>query len=328
MTVTLAHGAGGRLSHELVSQHFLPRLSNAALGELADAACIGELAMTTDGYVVTPRFFPGGDLGRLAVSGTINDLAMVGAEPIALTAGFILAEGLALDELDRIVDSMAATAREVAVPVVAGDTKVVPRGACDGVFITTAGVGRLVAGFRPAPGRACPGDVVIVSGTIADHGMAVMSSRDGLRLEGELRSDVGPVIDLVRALRRSDIEVHTLRDPTRGGVAQTTIEIAMAAAVQVVLVQERLPIRPAVAAACELLGIDPLFVANEGKLVAFVPASQADAALAALRAEPLGADAAVIGHVEQGRGSVVVETPLGARRAVRMPLGELLPRIC
>ena len=328
MTITLAHGAGGRLSHQLVLEHFLPRLSNDVLAELTDAATVGDLALTTDGYVVTPRFFPGGDLGRLAVCGTVNDLAMVGAEPIGLTAGFILEEGLPLDELDRIVDSMAAAAREVGVPVVAGDTKVVARGACDGAFITTSGVGRLAPDFRPTPSKARPGDAILISGTIADHGMAVMTSREGLRLEGDLRSDAAPVLGLVRALRRAGISVHTLRDPTRGGVAQSLLEIAASASLRVVLEQRQLPIRPPVAAACELFGIDPLYVANEGKLLAFVPEAEAERALGVLRAEPLGAEAAVIGRAEAGEARVVVTTPLGARRVVRMPLGELLPRIC
>ena len=334
MTITLGHGSGGRLSHELTEQHFLPRFSNAALSALTDAAVLrvgelGELALTTDGYVVTPRFFPGGDLGRLAVSGTVNDLAMVGAEPIALTAGFILEEGLALAELDRIVDSMAATAREAGVSVVAGDTKVVARGACDGVFITTSGLGKISAGFRPDPSKARPGDAVLLSGTMADHGMAVMACREGLRLEGDLRSDVAPVIDLVRALARAGVDVHTLRDPTRGGVAQSLLEIATSASVQVVLDQRSLPIRAPVAAACELFGIDPLYVANEGKLIAFVPESQAATAVAALRAHPLGQSATVIGHVQAAdEPGVLLETPLGARRVIRMPLGELLPRSC
>lgn len=327
-TVTLGHGAGGRLSHELVADHFLPKLRNPALAELGDSAVIGDLALTTDSYVVTPRFFPGGDLGRLCVSGTVNDLAMVGAEPIALAAGFVIEEGFELDELDRIVASMADTATEAGVPIAAGDTKVVPRGACDGMFVTTSGVGRLDAAFRPGPALARPGDVVIVSGTIADHGMAVMASREGLKLTGDLRSDVAPLLPLVRALRAAGVEVHVMRDPTRGGVAQSSVEIAQASAVTIVLRERAVPIRAPVAAACELFGIEPLHVANEGKLLAFVPEHQADQALAALRAHRLGARATVIGRVEAGRGSVELETPLGARRVVRMPLGELLPRIC
>jgi hydrogenase expression/formation protein HypE len=328
MTITLGHGAGGRLSHQLVHDHFLPRLGNEALAALADAGSVGELALTTDGYVVTPRFFPGGDIGRLAVAGTINDLAMVGAEPVALTAGFIIEEGFALEELDRIVASMAETARVAGVPVVAGDTKVVPRGACDGLFITTAGVGRHQPDFRPVPTGVRPGDSLLVSGTIAEHGMAVMAARPGLRLEGGLASDVAPLHELVRALRASRIDVHALRDPTRGGLAQSALELAGASRVRVVLDEPAIPLRSPVAAACELLGIDPLHVANEGKLLAFVAPDHAEGALAALRAHPLGRSAALIGRVEAGEPGVEVETELGARRTLRMPLGELLPRIC
>ena len=295
MTITLSHGAGGRLSHQLVAEHFLPRLSNRALAELGDAAVLdGELALSTDGYVVTPRFFPGGDIGRLAVCGTVNDLAMVGAEPVALTASFILEEGLSLDELDRIIDSMAAAAEEARVPVVAGDTKVVARGGCDGVFITTSGIGRLRGGFRPSPRRVVPSDVVIASGTLGDHGMAVMACRQNLRLGGELQSDVAPLADLVAALRDASIDVHALRDPTRGGAAQSLVEIAQAAEATIALREADLPIRPAVGVACELLGIDPLFVANEGKLLALVPEGQAEGALAVLRRHPRGTDAAII----------------------------------
>ncbi|MBW2526828.1 MAG: hydrogenase expression/formation protein HypE [Deltaproteobacteria bacterium] len=328
MTITLAHGAGGRLSHQLVAEHFLPRLRNPALEQLTDAAAIGELAITTDGYVVSPRFFPGGDLGKLAVCGTLNDLAMSGAEPIALTAGLILEEGLAIAELDRLVDSMAAAAREAAVPIAAGDTKVVPRGSADGVFITTAGVGRLAASFRPHPAQVRAGDSVLLSGTLGDHGMAVMACREGLPLEGQIESDVAYVGSLVDALREAEVEVHALRDPTRGGAAQSLIEIAQTAAVRIVIVEARLPVRPAVRSACELLGLDPLYVANEGKLLCIVPGSREQEALAALRSVELGSGATIIGRVEPGPGGLELETTLGARRTVRMPQGELLPRIC
>jgi hydrogenase expression/formation protein HypE len=328
MTITLGHGAGGRLSHQLIEQHFLPRLDNPALAALGDSATVGDLALTTDGYVVSPRFFPGGDLGRLAVCGTVNDLAMVGAQPIALTAGFILEEGLPLEELDRLVTSMAAAAQQAGVPVVAGDTKVVPRGACDGAFITTAGLGRLSADFRPEPSQVTNGDVILISGTLADHGMAVLASREGMRLSGSLTSDVAPLWDMVEGLRRADVEVHALRDPTRGGVAQSCIEIAHSAGATVMLDQGALPIAPPVLAACELTGIDPLHVANEGKLLAFVPADRARDALAVLRAHRLGSRAAIIGRVETGAAELLLETELGARRPVRMPSGELLPRIC
>jgi hydrogenase expression/formation protein HypE len=326
--VLLGHGSGGRMSQQLFAEHFQPRLGNAVLDELLDAAVLGDLALTTDAYVVTPRFFPGGDLGRLAVSGTVNDLAMVGAVPLGLTAAFILEEGLPLEELDRLVVSMADTAREADVRVVAGDTKVVARGACDGVFVTTSGVGRLQPDFRPRPQDVRPGDRILVSGTLGDHGMAVMTCRQGIPIHGELASDVAPLNGLVAALRSSGAVVHALRDPTRGGVAQTLLEVAAAASVRIVLRESAVPVRPPVLAACELLGLDPLYVANEGKLVCFVPAAHAATALAALRSHPRGLDAALVGEVTAGAPGVEVETALGARRSLRMAAGELLPRIC
>ncbi len=326
--ITLGHGAGGRLSHQLVAEHFLPRLNNPALSALEDSATIGDMALTTDSYVVTPRFFPGGDLGRLAVCGTVNDLAMVGAEPIGLTAGFIFEEGFSLDEMDRIIDSMSRAADEAGVQIVAGDTKVVARGACDGLFINTSGVGKLSAGFRPSPLKATPGDAVIVSGTLGDHGMAVMACREGLPLEGDLASDVAPLDGLVCALRDAKLDIHTLRDPTRGGAAQSLIEISNAADVRIVIEENALPIRPSVRAASELLGIDPLYIANEGKLIALVPADQAEETVATLCDQALGKNAAMIGRVEEGQPGLELETSIGARRTVRMPLGELLPRIC
>ncbi len=215
--ILLGHGSGGRLSHELITKHFLPRLKNDALDKLEDSAVIGELAVTTDGYVVNPRFFPGGDIGSLAVCGTVNDLCMAGADPIALTAAFILEEGLPLEELDTIVDSMARTADRAGVPIVAGDTKVVPRGACDGVFITTSGFGCLDPAFRPSPLKAAPKDAVIVSGTLADHGITIMACRENIGFKGKVKSDVAPLNHLVSALRQADITVHAMRDPTRGG---------------------------------------------------------------------------------------------------------------
>jgi len=326
--ITMAHGAGGRASRRLVEEHFLYRLGNPTLAALGDSAVVGDLAITTDTYVVTPRFFPGGDIGRLAVCGTVNDLAVAGAEPIGLTAGFVLEEGLAVEELDRVVESMAAAATEAGVEVVAGDTKVVQRGACDGMFVNTAGVGRLGPRLRPAPDGARVGDAVLVSGSLGDHGMAVLACRAGLPLRGDLASDVAPLIGLTRALRDAGIDVHTMRDPTRGGAAGALIELARAAGVRVVIDEPALPVRPAVRAACELTGIDPLHVANEGKLIAFVPQDQAAAALSVLRANPLGSAAAVIGRVEEGDPGVELNTALGGRRSVRLPLGEVLPRIC
>ena len=298
------------------------------LSELTDAAVLDDIAVTTDGYVVTPRFFPGGDLGRLAVSGTVNDIAMAGAVPQALTAAFILEEGLPLAELDRIVGSMADTAEEAGIVIVTGDTKVVPRGACDGMFITTSGVGRMVPGFTPHPKQVEPGDAVLISGTIGDHGMAVMAAREDLSISGDLISDTAPIADLVQAMREADIQVHALRDPTRGGVAESLNEMAEAGRACVVIDEDRLPVRPPVRAACELLGIDPLHTANEGKLLAFVPESQAEAALTALRSRPNGEEAACIGIVETGKPRLILRTSLGTRRIVRLPEGEILPRIC
>lgn len=326
--ILLGHGSGGRLSHRLVEEHFLPRLGNPVLDQLEDSATLGDLALTTDGYVVSPRFFPGGDLGRLAVCGTVNDLCMAGADPIGLTAGFILEEGFSLSELDRILDSMARAADEAGVRVVAGDTKVVPKGACDGAFITTSGVGRLLDEFRPVPRKCRPGDVVIASGTLADHGMAVLACRGELHFEGDLRSDVAPLSGLVRALREARVDVHTMRDPTRGGAAQSLIEIAESAGVRIRLVEETLPVRPAVRTACELLGLDPLYVANEGKVLLVVPESEAELVLAILKQHPLGRDATQIGEVEEGETGCEVITALGGRRTLRMHTGELLPRIC
>ena len=326
--ITLAHGAGGRLSHELVNDHFLKYFRGKTLVALEDSAVMGDIALTTDGYVVTPRFFPGGDIGRLSVCGTVNDLAMVGATPLGLTAGFIIEEGFSIAELDRIIQSAAQAAGEAGVEIVAGDTKVVARGACDGLFITTAGYGRLHRNFRPSPSRAEPGDVILLSGTIGDHGMAVMACREGLPLQGKLESDVAPLADLVAHLRDGDIDVHALRDPTRGGAAQSLIEISETSRTKMVIEEEALPIKKSVVVATELLGIEPLYVANEGKLVAIVSSKQADRALEIMKTHPRGRHAAIIGRVETGRPGLEVVTNLGSRRSLRMPQGELLPRIC
>jgi hydrogenase expression/formation protein HypE len=326
--ILLGHGSGGRLTQELIAKHFLPSLGNAVLNELLDSAVLEDLALTTDAYVVSPRFFPGGDLGRLAVCGTVNDLCVVGARPMALTAAFILEEGLPLEELDRLAGSMRAAAGEAGVEIVAGDTKVVPRGACDGLFITTSGIGRIEPDFRPSPSRVAPGDAVLISGTLADHGIAVMACREGIPLRGELRSDVAPLGGLVEALREAGLEVHAMRDPTRGGVAQSLLEMAEAGRARVLLEEDALPIKPPVLAACELLGLDPLYVANEGKLLLLLPEGQADDALKTLRSHPLGKDAARIGSVEAGEPGCELLTRIGARRSLRMASGELLPRIC
>ena len=331
--IVLGHGGGGQLSAELVDHLFVPTFGNAVLAELGDAAVVdgpaGRIALTTDSFVVRPLFFPGGDIGSLAVHGTVNDLAMRGARPMYLTAGFILEEGLPLESLARIVGSMAAAARLASVQVVAGDTKVVERGHGDGVYINTTGVG-VVMGTRVfGPARVRAGDAVLVSGTLGDHGMAIMSVRDGLAFDTPIVSDSAALHELVEAMAAADADVHLLRDPTRGGVAAALNEVARAARVSIELDEGALPVRPEVRAACEILGLDPLLVANEGKLVACVAAGDADRLLVAMRRHPLGTDAARVGEVVAGPpGRVVVRTTFGTRRVVPMPVGEQLPRIC
>ena len=331
--IVLGHGGGGQLSAELVEHLFVPAFGNPALAELGDAAVLdmpaGRLVLTTDSFVVRPLFFPGGDIGSLAVHGTVNDLAMRGARPLYLTAGFILEEGLPLATLGRIVQSMAAAARDASVQIVAGDTKVVERGHGDGVYINTAGAGVLAGAGVIGPASARVGDAVIVSGTLGDHGMAIMSVRDGLTFESPILSDSAPLHGLVAAMLATGAEVHVLRDPTRGGLAAALNEVARAARVSIELDEAALPVRAEVQAACEILGLDPLLVANEGKLVACVPAGDAARVLAAMRQHPRGADAVRVGDVVAGvAGRVVVRTTFGARRVVPLPVGDQLPRIC
>jgi hydrogenase expression/formation protein HypE len=332
-TITLGHGGGGRLSADLVEHIFLPAFADPALANLADATVLpapaGRLAVTTDAFVVRPLFFPGGSIGELAINGTVNDLAMSGAKPLYLTAAFVLEEGFAIAELAEVVRRMAGAARAAGVRVVAGDTKVVERARGDGCYITTTGVGVVPDGITIGPDRAHPGDAVIVSGTVGDHGMAVMSVREGLEFETTIVSDSAPLHELVRELLAVTPDVRCLRDPTRGGLAATLNEIAKRSGVGIVVEEPTLPVNPAVRAACEMLGLDPFHVANEGKLVAVLPAALADAALARMRAHPLGACAAVIGHVtDQHRGIVAARTAFGGARTIPLPLGELLPRIC
>ena len=287
------------------------------------------IAFTTDSFVVHPLFFPGGDIGRLAVNGTINDLAMAGARPLFLSAGFILEEGLALDDLAAILDSMQVACQEAGVLLVTGDTKVVNKGSGDQCFINTAGIGILEHRGLLSADQACPGNIVILSGTIGDHGMAVMSQREGLDFETEIRSDTAPLHGLVAAMLETAAEVRCLRDPTRGGLASTLNELARASGVGIEIEEERIPVRPAVQAACELLGLDPLYVANEGKLVAIVSASDADAIMDQMRRHPLGAEGSVIGRVtERHPKMVVMRTRIGGTRVVDLHPGELLPRIC
>jgi hydrogenase expression/formation protein HypE len=332
--ITLAHGAGGKSSHALMEAVFLPPLRNPVLAPLADSALLtGEwarrLAFSTDSFVVRPLFFPGGDIGELAVNGTVNDLAMAGARPLALSAAYIVEEGLATADLERIATSMGAAAAAVGVPVVTGDTKVVERGKGDGVYVNTAGVGIVADDRDLSPAALRPGDRVIVSGTLGDHGMAIMVARGELELEIELESDTAPLHGLVEVLLGATDGVRCLRDPTRGGLATVLNELALAAEVSVVVDEAQVPVRPEVTGACEILGLDPLYVANEGKLVAIVAPEDAETALAALRSHPLGELAAVIGEVRPAPpGMVFLETAFGGSRVVDMLAGDPLPRIC
>jgi hydrogenase expression/formation protein HypE len=331
--IVLGHGAGGLLSHELVTAVIAPRFDHEELRILDDAACVPfaaeRLVISTDGFVVDPPFFPGGDIGKLAVCGTVNDVAMLGARPLFLTLGLLIEEGFALASLERILDSAAATAREAGVRVVAGDTKVLPRGAADGIYLHTTGVGTLLSGRRLTAAAAAPGDAILVSGPIGDHGGAVMARRAGLDL-GTLVSDCAPLSGLVAQLMGAvPGSVHALRDPTRGGLASTLNEIAGAAGVEIRIAEAAVPVRSEVAAAGEILGLDPFYLACEGRLVAFVEARAADDALAALRSHPLGYLAARIGEVvAHGRPRVVLETRIGGRRALDLLAGYPLPRIC
>lgn len=332
--VQLGHGSGGKMSARLLRDLFLPRFGNPTLELLGDGAVVGvdapELVLSTDSFVVHPLEFPGGNIGDLAVNGTLNDLAMMGATPRYVTAGFILEEGLELDVLERVLDAMSVAVEDAGVQLVTGDTKVVERGKADGLFINTTGVGVLHDGFRPGPAAAQPGDVVLVSGPLGRHGIAVMAVREGLSFEVELESDTASLFPLVHSLRESiGSGVRTLRDPTRGGLASALNEIASSSGVGVELEEHRIPLPGPVGAACEMLGLDPLYVANEGVLTAIVAPDAADEALAALQAHPLGAQAAAIGRVvEAHTGMVVLRTGLGGTRVVDMLPGDQLPRIC
>jgi hydrogenase expression/formation protein HypE len=333
--IRLAHGAGGKVMNDLIREVFATPLDNPYLRQMADSAVVEatdrnpRFAMSTDSFTVRPLIFPGGDIGSLAVHGTVNDVAMSGAHPLWLTAAFILEEGLAMETLERVVRSMAEAAREAGVQVVAGDTKVVEKGFGDGMYINTAGVGVVPEGVMVGPDRAQPGDVVLLSGTVGDHGIAVLSKREGLTFETDLVSDSAALNGLVASLLAAAPNVHCLRDPTRGGLAAALNELADTSQAGIEIEESAVPVRPAVAAACEMMGFDPLTVANEGKVVVFVPPEEADEALHALRAHPLGGNATRIGVVtEEHPGMVLARTGIGGRRVVDMPLGELLPRIC
>lgn len=332
--VQLGHGSGGKMSAALLRDRFLTHLANPTLAQLGDAAVLpaaGDwLALSTDTFVVSPLEFPGGNIGSLAAHGTLNDLVMMGARPTALSAGFVLEEGLPLDLLERVVASLGHSARAAGVMVATGDTKVVERGKADGLYLNTSGIGVVSADFRPAPDRVRPGDVAIVSGPIGRHGIAILAARGAIAFEVDVVSDtayLGPVVDRLRSTVGSD--VHALRDPTRGGLASSLNEIASASGVGIVLEEGAIPVPDAVAGACEMLGFDPLYVANEGVLVAFVPGARADDALLALRGHGLGTEAAVIGRaVSDHAGLVVMKTGIGGTRIVDMLPGDQLPRIC
>jgi hydrogenase expression/formation protein HypE len=331
-TVILGHGSGGTLSRDLLNRLFLPELGKAAPRALDDSAVVTidgqRYALTTDSHVVSPLFFPGGDIGRLAICGTVNDLAMIGATPIALTCGFMIEEGLSFELLQRVVASMKEAAQEAGVYIAAGDTKVVQKGGVDQIFINTSGMGKIPDGVNISGANAKEGDVVIVSGTIGDHGIAVLSAREGLGFETTLESDVAPLNHLIQALIAAG-EIHVLRDPTRGGLATSLVEISEQSNALIELNEQALPYKPAVKAACEMLGFDPLYVANEGKLVAFVRESDAQNILDVMKKTKYGENAAIIGKViGTGKAQVRLKTAIGGTRLVDMLPGEMLPRIC
>ena len=331
--ILLGHGSGGRLSAALLREVFLPALNNPALAQLNDQAIVNvegaRLAFTTDSFVVKPLFFPGGDIGSLAVYGTVNDLAMGGAKPLFLSAGFIIEEGLPLETLLRVVMSLRSAAQSAGVEVVTGDTKVVEKGKGDGLFINTSGIGRVPAGVSLSADQARPGDSILLSGTLGEHGIAILSQREGLEFDTPIRSDAAPLHSLVAAMLEATHSIRCLRDPTRGGLSSTLNEFAAQSRVGIVIDESAIPIREEVKGACELLGLDPLYVANEGKLVAVVAAGDADRLLGAMRGHPLGANARIIGKVvDVHPGVVTMRTCLGTSRIVDMLAGDQLPRIC
>ena len=331
--IQMDHGAGGRASHDLVAKTFMPALANPILKELNDSALLNfqdvRLAISTDSYVVDPIFFPGGDIGSLAVHGTVNDLAMRGAQPRYLSVGFILVEGLEIADLEKLLGSMAEAARQAGVQVVAADTKVVERGKADRIYINTAGVGIIAPGVDIAGQNAKPGDLVLINGPMGDHGVAVLSTREGLSFQTDIQSDSAPLNGLVSEILEVSRNIHALRDPTRGGVATALNEVASQSAVGIELEESHLPVRPGVKAACEMLGLDPLYVANEGKVLVMVAPEDADLVLNKMRQHPLGKESYTIGRVvSEHPGRVILQTGVGGRRIVDMLSGEQLPRIC
>ncbi len=329
--ILLAHGSGGKLMHDLI-QSFLPELSNPILDRMDDSAVFevsGRLAFTTDSYTVNPLFFPGGDIGKLAVCGTVNDLAMSGAKPFYLSLAFIIEEGLPVVDLKKVMTSIKKAAAEAGVKIVTGDTKVVNRGSADKLFINTAGVGLVPEGVNISAANARPGDKIILSGSIGDHGIAVLSQREGLKFQVPVPSDCAPLNGLVADMLAITKNIHCMRDPTRGGLATTLNDFAEQSHVGIIIHEDKVPVNKAVLAACELLGLDPLYIANEGKLAAVVARKNAKAVLAAMKRHKYGEDAAIIGEVVAAHpGKVIMKTVLGASRIIDMPVGELLPRIC
>ncbi len=330
--ILLAHGSGGKMAHDLVEKSFVKALANPLLDKLDDSAVFdvsGKLAFTTDSYVVSPIFFPGGDIGKLAVCGTVNDLATSGAKPLYLSLSFIIEEGLLVSELERIVASVQRAVDEASVTIVTGDTKVVTRGSADKLFINTAGVGLIPEGVSISGSNAKPGDKVLLNGAIGDHGIAVVSQREGLSFATKLKSDCAPLGDLVADMLKASQNIHALRDPTRGGLATSLNELAKQSKVSIRIEEAKIPVREEVLAACEMLGFDPLYVANEGKMIAIVAPEDADSVLKAMRKNKYGRDAEIIGEVmTENPGRVTMKTVLGSHRVVDMLVGDLLPRIC
>jgi hydrogenase expression/formation protein HypE len=331
-TIEIAHGGGGLLTRNLIDSIFRPAFASAPSDFTHDGAVLEigglKLAFTTDSYVVQPLFFPGGDIGALAVNGTVNDLAMCGAAPLWLSAGFVIEEGFALDDLRRVVGSMQAAAAAAGVKFTTGDTKVVERGKGDGLYINTTGIGRVLCDVPPAPQNVRPGDIVLLSGDIGRHGIAVMSVREGMDFESALESDCAPLAATVAQLIEAGIRLNCLRDPTRGGLATSLVEIAATAGLDIRIAEATIPVSSPVRGACEILGLDPLYVANEGRFIAIAPPADAPEALAILRAAPGGDQAALIGVVVPGQGRVILENTLGANRVLDLLTGEQLPRIC
>ncbi len=333
-TIVLGHGSGGSLTRELIEKVFIPHFSNPSLLAGNDFAQIpgevsGQLVVSTDAHIVSPLFFPGGDIGQLAAAGTINDIAMSGGIPLCLTASFILEEGFCIADLEKIVISMANTARKAGVPIIAGDTKVVEKGKADGVFISTTGVALLNKRLAICGANALPGDAVIISGTLGDHGIAVLTARGDLGLSSNIRSDVAPLNQLIKKITDITNDVHVLRDPTRGGLATSLNEIAIQSKVGITIYEENIPVRTEVSAACELLGFDPLYVANEGKVIIILPEERAEDVLNVMKTDPCGQNACLIGKVHREHaGSVLLRTRIGSTRLLGTLSGEMLPRIC